>query len=135
MLGINSTQISARNMNPGWINSMESNFNNKHCVLISLLHVFKISIIYSPLKVAKHWKSAPIKTRHISVMNLNFCLVFFTLLTFSCFTSAFIPSVPSTQRPSIIKCYKRNGEIVDCSGSCWKTPNNRFVIQFINGKV
>ena len=68
-----------------------------------------------------------IKTKHISVMNLTFYLVFFISLTSCCFTSA-------------LKCYKCeelnpettliNGfcsrlnnknrwEIVECSGSCF----------------
>ena len=82
------------------------------------------------------------KTRHISIMNLNFCLVFFTLLTFSYFTSA-------------LKCYEcenlnpdghifynctsldnlNSWKIVGCSGSCWSNHGNRFAIKFINGKI
>ena len=72
-------------------------------------------------------------------MNLNFCLVFFTLITFSCIISA-------------LKCYKcqdsnadghffcssldnlNSWKIVECSGSCVHNSGNRFVIQFICGK-
>ena len=63
----------------------------------------------------------PIKTKHLSIMNLTFYLVFFILLTSFCFTSA-------------LKCYrceeknsdfcsrldnKNSWEIVECSGSCF----------------
>ena len=81
----------------------------------------------------------PIKTKHLSIMNLTFYLVFFILLTSCCFTSA-------------LKCYrceekntdfcsrldnKNSWEIVDCSGSCFsgaraRSPSLQGRTRFVN---
>ena len=104
---------------------------------------------------------APIKTSHISIMNLNFCLLFFMLLTSCCFTSALLCYKCGNKNTDFKYCltsmdckyvmksepYKSNGEtscnweIIQCSGSCfyeWKDFRNSFgtvkrsVTRFVN---
>ena len=92
----------------------------------------------------KTFSKTLIKTKHISIMNLTFYLVFFILLTSCCFTSA-------------LKCYRcveenpdadlSNGfcssldnlnswEMVECSGSCFSgystVQGHRVGQRFIN---
>ena len=64
-------------------------------------------------KGLKTFSKASIKTKRISIMNLNFCSVFFILLTSFCFTTA-------------LQCYKCEGVDTGLAVLCRIPPNPRI---------
>ena len=78
-------------------------------------------MIYGPLT------KTPIKTKHLSIMNLTFYLVFFISLTSCCFTSALKCYKCEEKNPDAVlingfcsRLYNKNSwETVECSGSCF----------------